>query len=770
MTTPASPQYSPPARPDNEHPPTKRPRKQVSRACDWCRARKIRCDNAQPCKACRQRDAQCTHKGIDDEPRTLPMALRENEKLKQRVRELEAMLASSSSQAMTPSSDNTSPPSNLTTTGHQLEHSSSTSTRLAVLSLPTFSSVSKPQWRGIYVDTAHSGRASYYGASSFFYFVSRIGSYLGNVLQQPLADRSMQLRGPSKRVHRDAEAEAADNLDTVNPVPSANDRCRFLSRSQEEALLRIFWEGYHCQLPVIDEVEFRRHYASLWEPARTTRKSSPLVDIVLALCLQYGYAYIPPAVTSSTESGPGAPTKDGTSAGRGYYRRSQSLLLADLESPSLATVQSYIFATAYLCCASFQNMSHILVAQAIRTAQVIGLHTEPAADMPYGEKELRRRIWWVLWMMDTKISSKLGRPFLIDCSQVTVNMFSDDEEAASYNGAALSSYGGVTWLSYARHANQLYRVYMCIFGTLWDNFGVIIHRKALSCVYNDAAAVEECAKVLCPKLHLMKAWVNTVPSGLKMRRRGGGDPYCTNCAAVEIDSMAPIWLQRQCVCLELTYHNAMVDLTRPFITFYSHPGTYTQAAEHHATTCVDHAVSFTLIMHHVVTETDLMNNWSEYFCMQWNTAITIVGFILAYPIHQSTLKARRALDKAIAVFDNFVTSFPVSADAAAITRDLAAKADMLAGRASSSTVAGVGGSSTTTSTSASTDTPTVLPNNAATPVLPIWGTTANPGSDDLTWLDPSQQDGFGQFMDWGLSNDASSSFERFFNPGNLTAW
>lgn len=54
----------------------RRPRKQVSRACDWCRARKIRCDNAQPCKACRQRNAQCTHKGIDDEPRTLPQALR----------------------------------------------------------------------------------------------------------------------------------------------------------------------------------------------------------------------------------------------------------------------------------------------------------------------------------------------------------------------------------------------------------------------------------------------------------------------------------------------------------------------------------------------------------------------------------------------------------------------------------------------------------------------------------------------------------------------
>lgn len=675
---------------------------------------------------------------------------RENDRLKQRVRELEAVLrVNSADQTASTTPANTSDTSHTVSGSHNLNHAASDVESRLQQTLPTAVSASKPQWKGIYVDTARSGRPSYYGASSSFYFVSRIGSYLGNALQQPHAVQSMQLRGPSKRVHRDAATKDAIDGDLEMPT---DEQGRYMSRSQEESVLRLFWEGYHCLVPIVDEVNFRAHYASLWEPGRTYRKQSPLVDIILALCLQYGYAYIPPVVTGSNEAGPGASLEDSTSAGRWYYRRSQTLLLDDLESPSIATVQYCIFATYYLCCASFQNTSHIVLAQAVRTAQILGLHTETTPDMAYGERELRKRIWWTVWMTDTKISSKLGRPFLIDRAHVTVDIYSDNREAATYNGATLGCHDAdVTWLTHALQNLRLFLTLIDVSNTMWDDFGEVIHRNGLSCVYTDPDAVEECARTLAREIPAMTTWADNVPLGLKMRRRGGGKSYSTSCLAVEIDTLVPTWLQRQRVCLELTYHHALVNLTRPFITFFSHPGTYTPVAEHHATTCVNHAVSFTLIMHQVVTESDLMSNWSECFSMQWNTAITLVGFILAYPIHQATLKARRALDKAVAVFDLFGANFAVSSDAAAITRDLVAKADMLAGHgsnavspASTSTAANIGAAHNATTTSSG----------------------INTVEDDLSWLDPSQQDGFSQFMDWALSVDACNSFERFFNPGN----
>jgi hypothetical protein len=55
-------------------PVPKFPRKQVHRACEWCRARRIKCDNGHPCRNCRARRANCTNSGPRD-VRTLPQAL-----------------------------------------------------------------------------------------------------------------------------------------------------------------------------------------------------------------------------------------------------------------------------------------------------------------------------------------------------------------------------------------------------------------------------------------------------------------------------------------------------------------------------------------------------------------------------------------------------------------------------------------------------------------------------------------------------------------------
>jgi hypothetical protein len=106
-------------------------------------------------------------------------------------------------------------------------------------------------------------------------------------------------------------------------------------------------------------------------------------------------------------------------------------------------------------------------------------------------------------------------------------------------------------------------------------------------------------------------------------------------------------------------------------------------AERLATICVNHAISYTLIMHQAVTETELMSGWTDFFSLQWNAAITIIGFVIASPIHSATRKAHGAIDKAVAVFDVFGCTFAVSADAAAIARDMMSKADTLAGNLSS---------------------------------------------------------------------------------------
>lgn len=674
---------------------------------------------------------------------------REIEKLRSRIKDLQSELSSYKSRDQqwptsipTPSETSIATSPSSSRDHRQSERSSSQP------SSPYAPAVSKPQWEGIYVATSRSDQTSYYGPSSHFYYVSRIGAYLNKALQQPCAARSMQPNEARRNAALTNPNEVDEREIQSYPTAGGGSQTPLMTRMQEEYFLSLFWESYHCFSPIVDEVEFRRHYASLWEPSKPYRKQSPLVDLVLALCLQYGYTFIP-RDTSSDRDGA---SDDATMAGRWYYRRAQSLLTADLESPTITTVQSLIFSITYLCCASFQNMAHVTMAQAVRTAQILGLHLEPPADMPLAERELRKRIWWVLWTIEAKTSSKLGRPISADRSQFTVTLPSDNMEAASANGATLGAYGNVTWLTYAVQMHKLVIASFDIHQAIYTKYGEAITQSNTNSLYKDPQALESCAELLATRIPALKAWADQVPSDMKTPRRQGGEPFAIDRTPVDTDPLAPTWLQRQRICLELMYHTQFVNLCRPFVAFYSNASTYTPIAERHAAACVNHAIAHTLIMHQVVTETDFMGGWSEFFFWQWNAAITITGFILAYPIHPSTANARKALEKAVAIFDNFGGNFCVAADAAKITRDLMSKADLLAGRLRDGIAPG-----------------TTLDKVAGADATTNGGEVINMTDDGLAWLDPSEQNDpnyFSEFMDWALSVDQFNSFERFFDSNN----
>jgi hypothetical protein len=279
-------------------------------------------------------------------------------------------------------------------------------------------------------------------------------------------------------------------------------------------------------------------------------------------------------------------------------------------------------------------------------------------------------------------------------------------------------------------------------------------------VYQDPKALDTVAKVLSDKLSTMWNWVERLPEELKLKRRSGGESYSTDRSPIDLDMLAPIWLQRQRVCLELMYHTLIVNLTRPFISFYSHPSACTPMTERLANLCVSHAIAYTLIMHQITTDSDIMGGWSEFFYQQWNSAITIVGFILAHPIHPATPRARSALEKALSVFDVLSTDFAVCSDAARITRDLVAKADQIAGGPPTQPAATAVPSATTGSGGSGMEGLSLAPD-----------ATSVPGGDgSLAWLDPSLQNNVNYFnqevMDWALSIDAYNSFDNFFDTSN----
>ncbi|KAL2810532.1 fungal-specific transcription factor domain-containing protein [Aspergillus granulosus] len=619
-------------------------RSQVARACNWCRVHRLKCDSEYPCANCRKRGGQCNHDRLNRSV-TLPQAYREIEKLKARVSELELELQNerqrtSIRQLQTPTTPENVPEYN-TLHSENLNQSN--------------------VWEGIYISTARSPNKTWYGAASLFFFIGSINKFLTTALKETHSAQGMMPESASTIL--DGPTEALDSDQPSQPTP-AGDSIRVvevLSSMQEEYFMNFFWESYYPSFPILDEAEFKEHYQSLWTSSDKERKSSALVDIVLAVCMQYGMARQPGRRQALNAAAKGnVDDSDSTIAGRWHYRRCLTLLSSQLENPTLATLQCHILCSVYLCNAGFQNMTDNSCGLAVRTAFMLGLHIEPPQSMPRRERELRKRIWWTLYMLESNRSMKMGRPFILQDSTASCTLPSDDREIARLSGSSFAPIGeNITWLTWSLYKMKL----------------VLAVRKAylnFYCKSPDVVVVGDTE----PITEIMEAWLRSVPEALKTARQNGGIPFSTDISPVQIEQFTPSWLQRERILLELTYHCMSTNLYRSSICFTLN-GAPTTATEKTASTCAAHAIALTHIMYQVLNTSSILNGWHEAFQWQWNVSMTLVGYVLAFPHGSSTVAARVAIDLSVSVFEHFGNSFAVAANAATIMRDLSRKVDLL---------------------------------------------------------------------------------------------
>ncbi|KAF2678907.1 fungal-specific transcription factor domain-containing protein [Lentithecium fluviatile CBS 122367] len=644
----------------SERPSPRPKRHQVARACGWCRIQRVKCDNNVPCGNCHSRDRHCSN-SASGEFRSLPHAYREIERLRQRVRDLESQLGNERHASQTifplpPVSTENSTPSN-----HD-----------------AFRAEYKRNWEGVHISTAYSQQRTWYGPFSLFYFISRMNTYLTAALQQPHLDKHIQPNSVAKSFW---SPDCNSLKENEGPQPRSDGHLvqsgQCLTAVQEEFFLNLFWESHHSSLPILNEVEFKDHCKGLWATPGKPRTPSALVDIVIAMSMQYGMTTRTRSL-SGTEVG----ADDPTIAGRWYYRRCQALLSRDLESPTISTVQCQILSVIYLCCASFQNMAHSTLAIAVRTANMLGLHVEPPADMPSAERELRKRIWWSLYTVESKTCMKLDRPFSTCLSSTFCELPADDYEAARIAGSNFATLDeNVTWLTYNLQHTKLVLAARSIHTALFDCCLKNSSGENGGLIYDDPAALKRCADFFTTSIQALRTWAQRVPEVLKTERKGNGVSFSTDFSVLYVEQFAPLWVQRQRLLLELLYHNLAMNLHRPFITFPTTPQLTECASLSHALLAAEHGMALTNIMHQIMTQTNILAGWHEAFQWQWNASITLVGYLLASPTSSSTALVRQAIDRALTVFEVFGCGFAAAASAAAVVRGLAEKVDLLKERA-----------------------------------------------------------------------------------------
>ncbi|KAF4450473.1 hypothetical protein F53441_6472 [Fusarium austroafricanum] len=619
----------------------RRKRKQVGRACDGCRLQRIKCDENVPCLNCRTRGRECSNSNAPVVS-TLPQAKDEIDKLKRRVKELEAQLSQTRGSETSPIAQQQEP----TPPGESPS-----------CARPTACEDTKTKlWDGVYLRPARSPHSAWFGPSSLYFFIHRLSTFLSAQADHMLihlASNLEQLEQP---------AVLQDSSRLLAPLTRVNDEGFYLTPVQEGYFINLYWETYHTSLyAVLDEASFKAYNQSLYVdvPPGAPRKPSVLVDIIVATCMQYRTSSIP-----CGQQGSIVEDNDATMAGRWYYRRAQALLACEVESPSLSTLQCHLLCAMYVCGGSFHNMADSICALAVRTAYMLGLHLNPPASMPRRERELRKRLWWSVFELDSKVGMKLGRPFLIRDSYVMPDLPSDTLEAAIDSGSAYAPIGdNTTWLSFNLQRVKLYQAARAL------NLDFYSHELKVAegdSVYDDPITMEDLANVWGPQTTALGEWVNQVPRSL-MTSRKDGRAFSVYRSPLEIEQFAPVWLQRQRLHLELEYHHLCIGLHRPFLSFSAQQGS---AAVSMASKCALHAIEISHIIHQVLSTTSILNGWHEAFQWQWSASMTLVGFAVANPQHSITPAVRSAIKDAVSVLDIFARSFDAASKAAVIVRTL----------------------------------------------------------------------------------------------------
>jgi hypothetical protein len=238
---------------------------------------------------------------------------------------------------------------------------------------------------------------SYMGISSIhaiFRTMFRLKPSLQTELKNRIADDGRRTRSPT------LTSASPSDCELQNATPSID----------EETSIAAYFAYVHAVVPLLDEVEFRKEWS---RGQRQDRPWLALLNMVLVLgSLSVGHS---------------------DDSSRIYYMRAKEYL--DFELLGIGCVESLqalcLLGGLYLHYKNSPNMAYTIMGVAYRIAIGLGLHRQPSnlttipdTRVATWRPQIRRRIWWSLFCLDTWGSMTLGRPTLGRWDPETMNVSS----------------------------------------------------------------------------------------------------------------------------------------------------------------------------------------------------------------------------------------------------------------------------------------------------------------------------------------------------------
>ncbi|BCR98536.1 uncharacterized protein AKAW2_40219A [Aspergillus luchuensis] len=608
-------------------------RKKVRRACEFCRQHRVRCDGGLPCGQCRANKIQCSKPTQHSRPpsgtrKLQPAALR------------------------SPRPAQSAPPSTPIQEGpnQQVRPRSSSqrslSTNHAAIAPP------RPQ------------------LDSFAGFIFRMNNFCSMVSQmsarpspQPIDPAPSDAQYSSPNLLRTTESDVTYlTLDSLQNL--------------ERSVFDVFWTRYHPLMPIISPEDLT---------ITSGQKSEPLRQALMAYCLQsIHYAGLQNRLLSiqmgSVSLHAGEHSHQAPSLASLYVaffqralgKNSDYLLYAE---PSLLDVQRHLFMAAFLQNSGEYQAAYNIIGVAMRLAQSLDLQHPLVTRATTHEDETRRHVWWTLVHLDFHCSRLLGKPMAISLDDAILNtpllnpQDPWDTPELGFHSASIS----LTVVA-RKMAEDLERHVRDASGTIDPYDQIERHAHFLSREIKGLYRWRD--QILDANLYTNITLICNVYQPDEVTSSMSRLKHDQN-ATLSFHEAPALTLQKS--LLELQYHDIILWAHRPFIQFPSR-GLVPQRspqADIHATTALQHALTVTDLIHTRMLYNDALYGCPEIYQYVWNAVLTLVGFMLAYPLCYWFPLAQQHVERSLPIFEGAGTDNPIASRAAQRTRYLLGRVSAL---------------------------------------------------------------------------------------------
>lgn len=420
-------------------------RTRISRACDACRRKKIKCDTSGPgntCKNCKYSKVECT---FNDSAKKRGPPKGYIEVLENRLKRMERILGNladeeEEGEGEKPKDNNNSIPKKKQKEPimSQTKVVKVTPTAIATpaeestgASTENSSEISKPLYLSSGVRTRYIGDMSPlpFLAQKINFEDARIASKIGVKIKR--FGQSLVLYEKDEKLNGNGINQTIlEELNLIKPgetIKGINDwiyKVSGVDKVTSDRLMKVYFAYIHPGLPVVNKVLFLKQYRG--EIAEYP--SAPLLNSIYGAAVRY--------IETCDSNGDKLSIEHHLEMKDGWSEKLFDNLIMFVKgryAPCITTVQALVIGQNHRASLDEKMASGwLLNSAAVRMAQDLGLHRSSEAwDIPDSEKETRKRVWWAVYIMDKWSAASTGRPQTVfdeDCDESYPNESADWDE------------------------------------------------------------------------------------------------------------------------------------------------------------------------------------------------------------------------------------------------------------------------------------------------------------------------------------------------------